>query len=163
MISDEWLDRAQELAEDARNLGVQQESDRLILLVVAEIRRLRTEVEIERSKKDEANTMAGRAFAVIEVEFEWRDGYLHVTSKQVLGLHLCGPDSEAVLADVIPAIKTLFKLNHGLDVEVVPETELSLFPTPREKLDLPIARMQGRLVAYQHAAVQLLQQTPNSG
>jgi hypothetical protein len=54
--------------------------------------------------------------------------------------------------DIIPAIKALFKLNRGWDVEVVPETEASQFPAPREKLEIPIARQVGRLVAYHQAA-----------
>jgi len=41
VITDEWLDSAEEIAKEARNLGVQQASDRIILLALAEIRRLR--------------------------------------------------------------------------------------------------------------------------
>ena len=92
------------------------------------------------------------AYMVIEVQFKTQDGYLHVTSEQVPGLYLCGPDPQDVIDDIIPAIKALFKLNRGWDVEVVPETEASQFPSPREKLDLPIERQIGRLVAYQQAA-----------
>lgn len=44
-IDEEWLDTAQEVAEEAKNLGVQQASDRIILLAVAEIRRLRAVIK----------------------------------------------------------------------------------------------------------------------
>ena len=92
------------------------------------------------------------AYMVIEVQFEARDGYLHATSEQVPGLYLCGQDPHAVVEDIIPAIKSLFKLNRGWDVEVVPETEASRFPAPQEKLEIPIARQVGRLIAYEQAA-----------
>jgi hypothetical protein len=45
------------------------------------------------------------AYMVIEVKFESRDGYLHVTSEQVPGLYLCGTDPRVVIDDIIPAIK----------------------------------------------------------
>ena len=78
------------------------------------------------------------AYMIIEVKFEARDGCLHVTSEQVPGLYLCRSNLHEVIDDIIPAIKALFKLNRGWDIEVVPETEASLFPAAREKLDLPI-------------------------
>lgn len=92
------------------------------------------------------------AYAVIEVHFEFRYGRLHVRSEDVPGLYLCGPDTEKVMDDIIPAIKALFKLNRGWDVEVVPETEISEFPEARSRLGIPIAQKRGRLIAYHHAA-----------
>lgn len=92
------------------------------------------------------------AYMVIEVRFESREGHLHVTSEQVPGLYLCGPNHQDVMDDIIPAIKALLKLNRGWDVEIVPETEASLFPAARERLDLPVARQIERLVAYEQAA-----------
>jgi hypothetical protein len=89
---------------------------------------------------------------VLEIRFEWQNGFLHVTSEEVPGLHLCGSNPQEVLDDVIPAIKALFKLNRGWNVEVVPETDTSRFPSPVEKLDLFIARTVEGLVAYQQAA-----------
>jgi hypothetical protein len=87
------------------------------------------------------------SFAVIELHYVQRSGYLYVTSPDVPGLHLCGSDFRAVCDDVIPAVKTLFKLNRGIEVDVVPETEIDVFPRAPQRLELPIGKSMERLVA----------------
>lgn len=90
---------------------------------------------------------------VIELRFAMREGFLHVTSEQVPGLHLCSDDFQAVIDDVIPAVKALFHYNRGVDVEVLPATDAGVFPaTPRTGLDLPVGRNLDRLVAIAAAA-----------
>jgi hypothetical protein len=67
---------------------------------------------------------------IVEVEIQRKDGYVFANSKDVPGLHLCSQDPQVVAQSIIPAIKMLFKLNRGLDVEVVPAADIDAFPTP---------------------------------
>lgn len=71
---------------------------------------------------------ANTPFAVIELIIENRAGYIYVSSKDVPGLHLWGDDAQKVCKKIIPAIKMLFRLNRGLDVEVVPAASPNVFP-----------------------------------
>lgn len=72
------------------------------------------------------------ALAVIELRIENRSGYIYVSSEDVPGLHLWGDDAKKVCQKIIPAIKLLFRLNRGLDVEVVPAASPNEFPSQRE-------------------------------
>lgn len=63
---------------------------------------------------------ANSSGAVIRVRIKRSGGYIRATSKDVPGLFLCSQDSETLERNIIPAIKLLFKLNRGLDVEVFP-------------------------------------------
>lgn len=62
--------------------------------------------------------MSNESFAVITVTVELSDGGVRIYSKDVPGLHLASSDIGAALRDVAPAIKMLFKMNRGWDVEV---------------------------------------------
>ncbi len=65
--------------------------------------------------------MQGRGISIICIVTEDRDdGGLRIHSPDVPGLHLSGANRDAVMRDVIPAIKHLFKANNGVDVEVSP-------------------------------------------
>ncbi len=87
------------------------------------------------------------ATTVIKLEMEQREGLFYVSSADVPGLHLAGYDMRKVLADVVPAIKYLFKMNRGLDVEVRPASPVERFPDPG-----PIDRPAGVYVIDQVAA-----------
>ncbi len=83
----------------------------------------------------------GEVVAVIEVKIVNDGGFFTVESKDVPGLHLAGYDGHKVAANIIPAIKRLFKDNRKLDVEVVPATPAQTFP------DLPDP-LSGKYVMY---------------
>ena len=84
---------------------------------------------------------------IVRVIFQDRgDGGLRVFSPDVRGLHLSGADREAVLRDVVPAIKILFEKNHDLRVEahpVVPTLE-SMFDPAAESLPIIAAMETGQ-------------------
>ena len=70
------------------------------------------------------------AVAVIEVRFERRpDDSIYISSPNVPGFHLWGHDLGDLCDDVIPALKGLFKLNKGLDVDLVPVSDIADFPS----------------------------------
>jgi len=62
----------------------------------------------------------GRAVTVLEVKFTERDGIVYASSVDMPGLHVCGKSRKAVNADVPNMIKTLYRLNHGIEVDVEP-------------------------------------------
>lgn len=75
----------------------------------------------------EIRTMAQRADSYLKVVviFERRpDGGLRAYSDDVPGLVLSGSNPEAVFADVIPALETLFKYNREMDVQFAPVTDI---------------------------------------
>ena len=86
---------------------------------------------------------------IVRVVFQDRgDGGLRVFSPDVRGLNLSGLDREAVLRDVVPAIKMLFKKNHDLTVEAHPvvstvEAAAELMPV--------VAAMETGQFAIRHA------------
>lgn len=67
---------------------------------------------------------------VVKVLLAEKDGTFHAHSPDLTGLHVCGTDLDEVDADVPRVIQRLFKLNHGLDVEVRAAAGPDL--TPRE-------------------------------
>ena len=71
---------------------------------------------------------ANTPIAVIELNIENRGGYVYVSSEDVPGLHLWGDDIQKVCQKIIPAIKLLFRLNRGLDIEVMPASSPNEFP-----------------------------------
>jgi hypothetical protein len=68
------------------------------------------------------------------------DGGLRIWSDDVPGLLLSGPDPDAVLADVIPALAALFKHNRGMDVQFGPLGTADMVDAPA----LPIANHEIR-------------------
>lgn len=69
---------------------------------------------------------------VIELVIENRAGYIYISSVDVPGLHIWGDDPKKLCKKIVPAIKLLFKLNRGLDVEVLPASKPEEFPTPSD-------------------------------
>lgn len=61
--------------------------------------------------------------AVIRVNGEFKDGGWFITSENLPGLFLAGRDPKALHADLPAVIKTLYKLNYEMDVEVCPAGE----------------------------------------
>ena len=57
-------------------------------------------------------------FGVVELRVEQKLGITYVSSDDLPGLHLCGPDAKAVLADVPAAIEFLGKLNKQASIRV---------------------------------------------
>lgn len=68
--------------------------------------------------------------AIVTVMIERRDGYIFAHSDDVPGLDLCSQNEESIAKNILAGIKLLFKLNRGLNVEVMPVTDLATFPTP---------------------------------
>lgn len=54
----------------------------------------------------------------IRIKIENRDGCLYISSDDVPGLWLWGNDPEIVMRNIAPAIKTLYRDNRGLEIEV---------------------------------------------
>lgn len=69
-----------------------------------------------------------RYVGVVSVESTMRDGgYWVVKSEELPGLLLSGKVLPKLMADVPNVIKSLFKLNYGMDIEVRPVTEARYF------------------------------------
>lgn len=62
----------------------------------------------------------GSPITVLEIMFTERDGIVYASSVDVPGLHLCGKTRKAVAADLPAMIKTLYRLNQGIVVDVEP-------------------------------------------
>ena len=60
----------------------------------------------------------GRSITVLEIKFTERDGIVYASSDDLLGLHVCGKTRRSVTADLPAMIKTLYRLNHGIQVDV---------------------------------------------
>ena len=52
------------------------------------------------------------------------DGFFVVTSPDLPGLLLCGDDVDVLIEQAQEVIGGLFKLNHGMDVDVVRPTKI---------------------------------------
>lgn len=72
--------------------------------------------------------------AVIEIRIHNKDGWCYATSADVPELHVCGTDKRAVMSDVMPILKRLYKLNHGLDITVIPAASADLKPVKKPSL-----------------------------
>ena len=59
-----------------------------------------------------------RAYLVAEVRMDEKNGSIHAYSDEIPGLHVVGQDRNAVLADVVTAIKFIYKEVKGMAVEV---------------------------------------------
>lgn len=68
--------------------------------------------------------------AFINVEFKEQDGFIHARSADVPGLHVVGKFRESVEEDVVPMIRQLYLLNHGLTVRVDQAVDASDFKSP---------------------------------
>jgi hypothetical protein len=62
--------------------------------------------------------MSNAPITVIDIHLAERDGWHYAFSPDLPELHVCGEDRKAVLQDVCPVIKKLYKLNFSVDVEV---------------------------------------------
>ncbi len=62
--------------------------------------------------------MTDQTIETVQVKIEEREGYVYVSSDDVPGLWLWGKDSNQIFNNIAPAIKTLYKHNRGIDVEV---------------------------------------------
>ncbi len=62
--------------------------------------------------------MAEQSMETVRIKIEHRAGSIYVSSDDVPGLWLWGKDPDQVLNNVAPAIKALYKHNHGIEVEV---------------------------------------------
>ena len=78
---------------------------------------------------------------IIRITIENRDGCLYISSKDVPGLWLWGKDPEIVVRNIVPAIKTLYRDNRGLEVEV---------------RDVPVSRTSKLLNWWTHRAPQAM-------
>ena len=79
--------------------------------------------------------------AIITVTCKDRgDGGVRVTSPDVPGLFLSGADRDAVLSDVEPAIRLLFRKNYGVEVVVRPvATSIkAIIADPEEQMPHPV-------------------------
>ena len=56
---------------------------------------------------------------MIEVSFEITGGWAYVSSPDLPGLHLSGPDLGLLCDDVAEAIEVLIERNHGMKVKAV--------------------------------------------
>ena len=64
--------------------------------------------------------------AIVRILVEDRgDGGVRIHSPDVPGLHLSGPDREAVARDLCPAIEILFRENRGVEVTAIPLVSLA--------------------------------------
>lgn len=75
--------------------------------------------------------MATADLSAIEIVFEDRPDGVYLTSPDVPGLHLFGATREAAAADLVPALKALFRANRGLEVEVIPAADWANPPQPQ--------------------------------
>lgn len=67
-------------------------------------------------------------YVKVAVTFERRpDGGLRVYSDDVPGLMLSGSNADAVVADVIPALETLFAYNRKMSVKFGPVSDIRSF------------------------------------
>ncbi|MEW6332510.1 MAG: hypothetical protein AB1560_13715 [Pseudomonadota bacterium] len=62
--------------------------------------------------------MADQPIETVRIKIEHREGCIYVSSDDVPGLWLWGKNSDQVLNNISPAIKSLYKHNRGIDVEV---------------------------------------------
>ena len=62
--------------------------------------------------------MNNKLIATIHLDKKSSDGVLYLSSKDLPGLWIWGPDPEQVFKDVIPTIAKLYQYNDGLAVEV---------------------------------------------
>lgn len=77
--------------------------------------------------------------SVIRVSEEMHEGcYWVLTSGDLAGFLLCGKDIKKLRADIPVAIKTLFKVNYNMDVEVSALAEPSKVVKCKRKSDMPL-------------------------
>ena len=62
--------------------------------------------------------MADDSFETVKVKIARRNGCFYISSDDVPGLWLWGKNLEQLLKNTAPAIRTLYKYNRGVDVEV---------------------------------------------
>ncbi len=62
--------------------------------------------------------MMERQKDVIRLKIEHHEGTIYISSDDLPGLWLWGSDPKEVFDSIAPSIKSLYKLNEGLEVEV---------------------------------------------
>jgi predicted RNase H-like HicB family nuclease len=73
---------------------------------------------------------------IVKINFDVREGYIYAMSPDLPGLHVCGESEEKVRASALLAVKTLFKRNRHLDVDVRPVApDLESFTDARVRFD----------------------------
>ena len=72
--------------------------------------------------------MVANKIAVVEIRVKERDGLFHAFSPDMPELHLCSDDRRKLSLDVPGMIKALYRLNYGLDVQVINEASPTLKP-----------------------------------
>lgn len=65
------------------------------------------------------------SFIAIEQDYK-EGGHWHLTSPDLPGLFLAGKDITDLYADVPNVIKTLFRLNYGMEIDVQPAVGFEL-------------------------------------
>lgn len=86
-------------------------------------------------------TMSNTPITVIDVMLSERDGWCYAYSPDMPELHVCGQDRKAVLRDVCPILKKLYKLNYGKDVVVRPAAKPNLEPVKQPTLKDHLVRL----------------------
>jgi len=74
--------------------------------------------------------------AVLKVAVREDSGVYYANSADLIGLHVCGTNLEQTCLRVVKAVKAIFKHSRGMDVEVIPATDMQTFPeikTPCEQ------------------------------
>lgn len=67
--------------------------------------------------------MAAQPLQVVHLKIEHRHGSTYVSSQDMPGLYLWGPDPEKVFHDVQIALQELYKFKSGTDVVARPRTK----------------------------------------
>lgn len=71
--------------------------------------------------------MQDNLIATIRLDQESSGGVLYISSKDLPGLWIWGPDPEQVFKDVIPTITKLYQYNDSLEVEIKEVCSKSIF------------------------------------
>jgi hypothetical protein len=87
-----------------------------------------------RTNRQRENPVSDTPITVIDIRVNGRDGWFYAFSTDMPELHVCGTDRKAVLRDVCPIIKKLYKLNYNLDVEVRVAAKPNLAPVRQPTL-----------------------------
>ena len=75
----------------------------------------------------------GTIVTTIKVNISPRTDYLMATSDDLPGLNVCAPSVEQACERIPAAIKLLYKLDHGIEVEVFEATDNRSFPMSSPK------------------------------
>lgn len=80
--------------------------------------------------------MTDETVFIVKINVQQRSGYFYAASPDLPGLHVCGESDDALRKSVVLAIKTLFKRNSRIDVDVKPvAASLEMFPRDGSSFD----------------------------